>query len=190
MLLVVDKLGEWMASITTLASSRSAPKVCIKRRTNIIAGPSIGIALIHQKVVYNMEEIPNLSGEAEMTSVHKLVQPEDRINLAPLEKQLHFKPGEFIELGLTSQGRKLIYNGSLDRPSWTGGKDEILVFLFDHVLLFVKPVKADRYHVFRQGKIYGSWRIILTSSTADSPWIFTGFKYRRDRVKYLGSLGS
>ncbi|KIM25432.1 hypothetical protein M408DRAFT_26217 [Serendipita vermifera MAFF 305830] len=100
-----------------------------------------------------MEEIPNLSGEAEMTSVHKSVQPEDRINLAQLEKQLHFKPGEFIELGLTSQDRKLIYNGSLDRPSWTGGKDEILVFLFDHVLLFVKPVKADRYHPIPLGSL-------------------------------------
>ncbi|KAJ6581904.1 RhoGEF Rgf2 [Mycena capillaripes] len=69
---------------------------------------------------------------------------ENRFNLAQLDSQLIFKPGEQVDLRLQEDGRELVYKGVLNKRD-----GELQVYLFDHALLFAKPLKTKTHEQFR-----------------------------------------
>lgn len=69
---------------------------------------------------------------------------ENRFNLMQLDGQLSFKPGEEVDLRLKESGRELIYKASLSKRD-----GELLVFLFDHAILFVKSVKSKGHETLK-----------------------------------------
>jgi RHO1 GDP-GTP exchange protein 1/2 len=78
-------------------------------------------------------------------------EAENRFHLHQLERQLQFRPGEYVDLKLSAENRKLVYKGSLNRRGGAGDKEDLQVFLFDHALLMVKQkTKADQYKAFRR----------------------------------------
>ncbi|KAG9052240.1 RHO1 GDP-GTP exchange protein 2, partial [Serendipita sp. 407] len=81
----------------------------------------------------------------------KTGEAENRFHLHQLELQLSFRPGEYVDLKLGANHRKMIYKGSLNRRGGSGDKEDLQVFLFDHALLIVKPkTKGDQYKVYRR----------------------------------------
>ncbi len=56
------------------------------------------------------------------------------------------------DLRLKEEGRELIYKGALKkRGGGQGDSGELMVFLFDHALLMVKPKsKVEQYKVYRR----------------------------------------
>lgn len=87
----------------------------------------------------------------------KTGEAENRFHLHQLERQLAYRPGEYVDLKLTSETRKLVYKGSLNRRGGAGDKEELQVFLFDHALLMVKQkTKGEQYKVFRR---VGVWLV-------------------------------
>jgi hypothetical protein len=66
---------------------------------------------------------------------------ENRFNLMQLDGQLLFKPGEEVDLRLKEPGRELIYKAALQKRD-----GEIMVFLFDHAILFTKSMKNKHHH--------------------------------------------
>ncbi|KAJ6534659.1 RhoGEF Rgf2 [Mycena vulgaris] len=73
---------------------------------------------------------------------------ENRFNLAQLDSQLVFKPGELVDLRLQEDGRELVYKGVLNKRD-----GELQVYLFDHALLFAKQAKTkthEQYRVYRR----------------------------------------
>ncbi|KAI1791833.1 CNH-domain-containing protein [Ganoderma leucocontextum] len=77
---------------------------------------------------------------------------ENRFNLLQLDQQLVFRAGEQVDLRLKEEGRELIYKGALGkRGNAQGDSGDLMVFLFDHALLMVKPKsKVDQYKVYRR----------------------------------------
>ncbi|CDO69776.1 hypothetical protein BN946_scf184766.g21 [Trametes cinnabarina] len=77
---------------------------------------------------------------------------ENRFNLLQLDQQLVFRPGEQVDLRLREEGRELIYKGALKKRGGSQGDGgELMVFLFDHALLMVKPKsKTEQYKVYRR----------------------------------------
>lgn len=68
-----------------------------------------------------------------------------------------FKPGEIVDLQLTDPQRQLFYEGELKRRNTSGlemaEKQDLHVFLFDHVLLMAKVRKlnaGEEYRVWRR----------------------------------------
>ncbi|KAH9851921.1 CNH-domain-containing protein [Lenzites betulinus] len=78
---------------------------------------------------------------------------ENRFNLLQLDQQLVFRQGEQVDLRLREEGRELIYKGTLKKRGGGGQGDsgDLMVFLFDHALLMVKPKsKVEQYKVYRR----------------------------------------
>ncbi|KAH9913549.1 CNH-domain-containing protein [Epithele typhae] len=77
---------------------------------------------------------------------------ENRFNLLQLDQQLVFRQGEEVDLRLKEEGRELIYKGALKkRGGGQGDSGELMVFLFDHAFLMVKPKsKIEQYKVYRR----------------------------------------
>ncbi|KAF2395568.1 citron like protein [Trichodelitschia bisporula] len=77
---------------------------------------------------------------------------ENRFNLMQLDKDLKFRPGEFVDLKLTDEHRQLIFKGMLKKtPQESTG--DIQAFLFDHAVLLVriKTVnKREELRVYRK----------------------------------------
>lgn len=81
----------------------------------------------------------------------KTGEAENRFHLHQLERQLAFRPGEYVDLKLSAETRKLVYKGALNRRGGAGDKEDLQVFLFDHALLIVKQkTKGDQYKVYRR----------------------------------------
>jgi hypothetical protein len=81
----------------------------------------------------------------------KTGEAENRFHLHQLERQLAFRQGEYVDLRLTAENRKMVYKGSLNRRGGAGDKEDLQVFLFDHALLIVKQkTKGDQYKVHRR----------------------------------------
>ena len=61
---------------------------------------------------------------------------------------------------MKEEGRELIYKGALKkRGNAQGDSGELMVFLFDHALLMVKPKsKVEQYKVYRRVSICGPSR--------------------------------
>lgn len=77
---------------------------------------------------------------------------ENRFNLLQLDQALVFKQGEQVDLRLREEGREMIYKGTLNkRGGGQGESGDLMVFLFDHALLMVKPkTKTEQYKVHRR----------------------------------------
>ena len=81
----------------------------------------------------------------------KTGEAENRFHLHQLQRQLAFRPGEYVDLKLTAPNRQMIYKGSLNRRGGSGDKEDLQVFLFDHALLIVKQKsKGDQYKVYKR----------------------------------------
>lgn len=64
---------------------------------------------------------------------------EARFNLAQLDQQLIFKPGEAVDLKLRDEARDLIFKGPLKKRGGTNSDSaDLQVYLFDHAILMVK----------------------------------------------------
>lgn len=64
---------------------------------------------------------------------------EARFNLAQLDQQLIFKPGEAVDLKLRDESRDLIFKGPLKKRGGTNSDSaDLQVYLFDHAILMVK----------------------------------------------------
>ncbi|KAG6821216.1 hypothetical protein H0H93_004038 [Arthromyces matolae] len=69
---------------------------------------------------------------------------ENRFNLMQLEQQLVFRPGEQADLRLGDEGRQLI-----GKDTFSKRDGDIQVYMFDHALLFTKPVKTKQHEQFK-----------------------------------------
>lgn len=75
----------------------------------------------------------------------------DRLNLFLLKQKLVFRPGELVDLKLTAENRKLLYQCTLKKKN-AAEKDkagEIQAYLFDHALLLVKVKVINKREVYR-----------------------------------------
>ncbi|VEU19772.1 DEKNAAC100169 [Brettanomyces naardenensis] len=75
----------------------------------------------------------------------------DRLNLFLLKQKLVFRPGELVDLRLTAENRKLLYQCILKKRNYQD-KDkqgEVQVYLFDHALLLVKVKVINKREVYR-----------------------------------------
>ncbi|KAF2114144.1 CNH domain-containing protein [Lophiotrema nucula] len=62
---------------------------------------------------------------------------ENHFNLMQLNRDLKFRPGEFVDLKLTDENRQLVFKGLLKKnPTDTTG--DITCYLFDHAVLLVR----------------------------------------------------
>ncbi|KAJ9123210.1 hypothetical protein QFC22_001404 [Naganishia vaughanmartiniae] len=80
---------------------------------------------------------------------------ENMFNLAQLDQQLVFRPGENFDLHLRDKNRQLVFKGPLKcrgGPNGNGENADLLAFLFDHALLLVKAKWMNKQH--EQYKVY------------------------------------
>lgn len=68
---------------------------------------------------------------------------ENHFTLMQLSQQLVFRPGEFVDLKLTEENRKLLFKGHLKKNP-TDNMAEIQTFLFDHAILFVRAKTTNK----------------------------------------------
>ena len=75
---------------------------------------------------------------------------ENQLKITRLQAQIFFNPGEEVDLDLKSENRKLIREGVLQLKRSTSGETEIVVFLFNHMLLMTKRKENGTYKVFKR----------------------------------------
>lgn len=95
----------------------------------------------------------------------------DRLNLFLLKQKLVFRPGELVDLKLTAENRKMLYNCTLKKRS-NQDKDrqgEIQTYLFDHALLFVKVKTINKREVYRVYQRPIPIPLLFLSLTEDAP---------------------
>jgi len=68
---------------------------------------------------------------------------ENRFNLLMLDKNLIWRPGEYVDLKLTEHTRQLLFKGPL-RKTPTDTNSEITAYLFDHALLFARAKVVNK----------------------------------------------
>ncbi|OAL43785.1 Rho1 guanine nucleotide exchange factor 1 [Pyrenochaeta sp. DS3sAY3a] len=68
---------------------------------------------------------------------------ENHFNLMQLNKDLKFRPGEFVDLKLTDENRQLVFKGTLKKtPTEVTG--DITCYLFDHAVLLVRAKTVNK----------------------------------------------
>ncbi|KAF2251814.1 Rho1 guanine nucleotide exchange factor 1 [Trematosphaeria pertusa] len=68
---------------------------------------------------------------------------ENHFNLMQLNRDLKFRPGEFVDLKLTDENRQLVFKGTLKKtPTETTG--DITCYLFDHAVLLVRVKTVNK----------------------------------------------
>ena len=68
---------------------------------------------------------------------------ENHFNLMQLNRDLKFRPGEFVDLKLTDENRQLVFKGNLKKtPTETTG--DITCYLFDHAVLLVRVKTVNK----------------------------------------------
>ncbi|TID15736.1 hypothetical protein CANINC_004265 [Pichia inconspicua] len=75
----------------------------------------------------------------------------DKMNLFQIKQKLLFKPGELVDLKLSAENRKMIYQCTLKKKGYQDKEKqgEIHVYLFDHCLLFVKLGYLNKREVYK-----------------------------------------
>ncbi|KAF2714456.1 Rho1 guanine nucleotide exchange factor 1 [Pleomassaria siparia CBS 279.74] len=68
---------------------------------------------------------------------------ENHFNLMQLNRDLKFRPGEFVDLKLTDENRQLVFKGMLKKNS-TDQTGDITCYLFDHSVLFVRVKTVNK----------------------------------------------
>lgn len=74
---------------------------------------------------------------------------ENHFNLMQLNEQLIFRPGEYVDLKLTEEGRQLLFKGNLKKSASQDGGGDIQAFLFDHAVLLVRIKVVNKREVYR-----------------------------------------
>lgn len=95
---------------------------------------------------------------------------ENRFNLAQLESQLQYKPGqERIDLRLKEEIRELVFKGALKKRGGAPPSEsaELQMFLFDHALLLVKPKVVHKHEVYKVQRKPIPLELLIVSSTDD-----------------------
>jgi len=68
---------------------------------------------------------------------------ENHFNLMQLNRDLKFRPGEYVDLKLTDENRQLVFKGTLKKtPTETTG--DITCYLFDHAVLLVRVKTVNK----------------------------------------------
>jgi hypothetical protein len=68
---------------------------------------------------------------------------ENHFNLMQLNKDLKFRPGEYVDLKLTDENRQLVFKGNLKKtPTEVTG--DITCYLFDHAILLVRSKTVNK----------------------------------------------
>lgn len=84
----------------------------------------------------------------------KVGKAEDRHALILLKQRLVFRPGEYVDLKLGAENRKILYTAPLKRKNQDkDNQGDIHVYLLDHVLLFVRVKvinKREQHKVFQR----------------------------------------
>lgn len=84
----------------------------------------------------------------------KVGKAEDRHALILLKQRLVFRPGEYVDLKLGADNRKIMYTAPLKRKNQEkDSQGDIQVYLLDHVLLFVRVKvinKREQHKVFQR----------------------------------------
>ena len=73
---------------------------------------------------------------------HESGKAENQFNLMNLNTALKFAQGEYMDLKLTEEGRQMIFKGPLKKAP--ADSTEIMVYLFDHAILFAKQKNANK----------------------------------------------
>ncbi|KAJ9663567.1 RHO1 GDP-GTP exchange protein 2 [Coniosporium apollinis] len=68
---------------------------------------------------------------------------ENHFNLLSLNRDLKWRPGEYVDLKLTEESRQLIFKGGLKKNP-NDQTTEIQAYLFDHALLLVRPKNVNK----------------------------------------------
>lgn len=68
---------------------------------------------------------------------------ENHFNLMQLNKDLKFRPGEFVDLKLTDENRQLVFKGTLKKTP-TESTGDITCYLFDHAVLLVRAKTVNK----------------------------------------------
>jgi hypothetical protein len=68
---------------------------------------------------------------------------ENHFNLMQLNKDLKFRPGEFVDLKLTDENRQLVFKGNLKKTP-TEATGDITCYLFDHAILLVRAKTVNK----------------------------------------------
>lgn len=68
---------------------------------------------------------------------------ENHFNLMQLNKDLKFRPGEFVDLKLTDENRQLVFKGTLKKTP-TEATGDITCYLFDHAVLLVRAKTVNK----------------------------------------------
>ena len=72
---------------------------------------------------------------------------ENAFNLHQVNTALKFSPGEYVDLKLTEEGRQMIFRGTLKKGPTDSS--EIVVYLFDHAVLFAKQKQVNKREELR-----------------------------------------
>ncbi|KAH3664177.1 hypothetical protein OGAPHI_004891 [Ogataea philodendri] len=108
----------------------------------------------------------------------------DRLNLFLLKQKLVFRPGEYIDLRLTSEHRKLLYQCVLKKRNYQDREKqgEVQVYLFDHALLFIRIKIVNKREVYRVYQRPIPLPLLFVSLSEESPSI--------KQIKKSASTGS
>lgn len=68
---------------------------------------------------------------------------ENHFNLMQLNKDLKFRPGEYVDLKLTDENRQLVFKGNLKKTP-TEATGDITCYLFDHAILLVRAKTVQK----------------------------------------------
>lgn len=68
---------------------------------------------------------------------------ENHFNLMQLNRDLKFRPGEFVDLKLTDENRQLVFKGALKKTP-TEQTGDITCYLFDHAVLLVRAKVVNK----------------------------------------------
>lgn len=68
---------------------------------------------------------------------------ENHFNLMQLNKDLKFRPGEYVDLKLTDENRQLVFKGNLKKTP-TEAIGDITCYLFDHAVLLVRAKTVNK----------------------------------------------
>lgn len=73
---------------------------------------------------------------------------ENHFQLMNLNKDLRFRPGEYVDLKLTEEARQLVFKGYLKKNP-TDNNPDILAYLFDHAVLLVRVKNVNKREEFK-----------------------------------------
>ncbi|ODV98603.1 hypothetical protein PACTADRAFT_48324 [Pachysolen tannophilus NRRL Y-2460] len=114
----------------------------------------------------------------------------DRYQLILLKQKLQFRPGEFVDLKLTTPNRRILYHCVLKKRNYQDKENqgEVQAYLFDHALLFVKIKIVNKREQHRVYQRPIPLQLLLLSVTEEVPNLKTMMK--RSSAMQISALSS